>query len=300
MFPFVHFTQTSFNMLSWKKENEKGGTDLKIKRISTQKKNTERFNIYIEREGKEEYAFAVDVDILIKYNLQRDKELDDDFVKEVLTAEEQQKAYRLSLNHLSYRMRATSEVEAYLMEKETPEHAVKHAIKRLTDQKYLNDQQFALAYTATKKATTPQGPGKIRRDLEALKVPKSYIDEALAEFTEEEELEKVLKFLRQKQKELARRSVRELKQKLQQTLMQRGFSTEVTRQGLQLVFEEVEAETEESAALYQARKYYPKYRNLEPFARIQKTQQALVRKGFPYALVSEAIEQVKQEEEDGI
>ena len=115
-----------------------------------------------------------------------------------------------------------------------------------------------------------------------------------------EELEKVLKFLRQKQKELVRRSVRELKQKLQQTLMQRGFSTEVARQGLQLVFEEVEAETEESAALYQARKYYPKYRNLEPFARVQKTQQALVRKGFPYALVAEVIEQVKQEEADEI
>ena len=192
-------------------EDEKGGTDLKITRISTQKKNTERFNIYIEREGKEEYAFAVDADILIKYNLQRDKELDDDFVKEVLTAEEQQKAYRLSLNHLSYRMRATSEVESYLIEKETPEHAVKHAIKRLTDQKYLNDQQFAEAYTATKKATTPQGPGKIRRDLEMLKIQKTYIDQALTAFTEEEELEKVLKFLRQKQKELARRSVRELK-----------------------------------------------------------------------------------------
>ena len=273
---------------------------MKIKRISTQKKNNERFNIYIERDGKEEYAFAVDVDILIKYNLERDKEIDDDFVKEVLTAEEEQKAYRLSLNHLSYRMRATSEVETHLIEKEMPEHAIKHAIQRLTEQKYIDDQQFALAYTATKKATTPQGPGRIRRDLAALKIKKEFIDEALRQFTEEEELEKVVKFLRQKQKELARRSVRELKQKLQQTLMQRGFSAEVTQQGVQIVFEEVEVDAEEEAALYQARKYYPKYHKLEPFAREQKTKQALVRKGFPYAIVATVIEQVKQEEEEGI
>ena len=269
---------------------------MKIKRISTQKKNSERFNIYVERDGKEEYAFAVDVDILIKYNLQRDKELDDDFVKEVLTAEEQQKAYRLSLNHLSYRMRATSEVVAYLTEKETPEHAIKHAIGRLKEQRYLDDQQFALAYTATKKATTPQGPGRIRRDLEALKIPKTAIDEAIVTFTDEEEYEKVLKFLRQKQKELQRRSVRELTQKLQMTLMQRGFSSDLIKAGIEEVFRAEEGDEEEQAALYQARKYYPKYRQLEPFEREQKVKQALVRKGFPYGLAAQVLEQVKEEE----
>lgn len=271
---------------------------MKITRISTQKKNTERFNIYVERDGKEEYAFAVDADILIKYNLQRDRELDDDFVKEVLTAEERQKAYRLALNHLSYRMRATSEVRKHLLEKEMPEEAVEHAINRLTEQKYLNDEQFAAAYVATKKATTPQGPGRIRRDLEALEVPKPLIEEALRQFTSDEELEKALKFLRQKQKELQRRSVRELTQKLQQTLMQRGFTKEVSAEALRIAFEEVDQDEGLDAAVYQARRYYSKYRNAEAFEREQKTKQALVRKGFPYSLAAEAIEQVKMEEDE--
>lgn len=42
-----------------------------ITKISTQKKNTERFNIFLD----EKYAFSVDADVLVKFELKREKNL---------------------------------------------------------------------------------------------------------------------------------------------------------------------------------------------------------------------------------
>lgn len=44
-----------------------------ITKISTQKKNTERFNIFLD----DKYAFSVDADVLVKFELKKGKELDD-------------------------------------------------------------------------------------------------------------------------------------------------------------------------------------------------------------------------------
>lgn len=40
-----------------------------ITKISTQKKNTERFNIFLD----EKYAFSVDADVLVRFDLKKGK-----------------------------------------------------------------------------------------------------------------------------------------------------------------------------------------------------------------------------------
>lgn len=64
-----------------------------ITKISTQKKNTERFNIFLD----DKYAFSVDADVLVKFELKKGKELDDLDIIEIQYGDEVKKGDRKSV-----------------------------------------------------------------------------------------------------------------------------------------------------------------------------------------------------------
>ncbi|WP_214779472.1 recombination regulator RecX [Exiguobacterium sp. s22] len=269
---------------------------MKIAKFTTQKKNQDRLNVFIEREGKEEFAFAIDVDVFIKYGLTKGMELEDDFVQDVLEAEEAQKAYKLAINYLSYRMRAISEVRDYLVKKELSESAIKHAITRLKEQRYLNDAEFAKAYVQTKFNTSPSGPIKIKRELEQLQISPDVIESVLSSITHEERVEKAGKFVKRKQMETNRRSATEVQQRIQQTLMQRGFTFDIISEAIQTFWEEEDEDVEIAACLKQAEKLNRKFSGYDAFERKQRMKMQLRRKGFPYDVIERTLNRIAEEE----
>ena len=269
---------------------------MKIAKFTTQKKNQDRLNVFIEREGKEEFAFAIDVDVFIKYGLTKGMELEDDFVQDVLEAEEAQKAYKLAINYLSYRMRAISEVRDYLVKKELSESAIKHAITRLIEQRYLNDEEFAKAYVQTKFNTSPSGPIKIKRELEQLRIPTDVVESVLSTISHEDLVEKAGKFVKRKQLETNRRSATEVQQRIQQTLMQRGFTFDIISEAIQTFWEEEDEDVEVAACLKQAEKLSRKFSGYDAFERKQRMKMQLRRKGFPYDVIERTLNRIAEEE----
>ena len=85
-----------------------------ITKITAQVKNKSRYNIFLDHGRGEEYAFSVDEDILIKYNLKKGLELDEEYLIELIDEDEKKKCYHLSIHYLSYRMRSVEEVRTYL------------------------------------------------------------------------------------------------------------------------------------------------------------------------------------------
>nr|WP_251025649.1 MULTISPECIES: recombination regulator RecX [unclassified Exiguobacterium] len=272
------------------------GVVVKIAKFTTQKKNQDRLNVFIEREGKEEFAFAIDVDVFIKYGLTKGMELEDDFVHDVLEAEEIQKAYKLAINYLSYRMRAISEVRDYLVKKELSESAIKHAITRLIEQRYLNDEEFAKAYVQTKFNTSPSGPIKIKRELEQLRIPTDVVESVLESISHEDLVEKAGKFVKRKQLETNRRSATEVQQRIQQTLMQRGFTFDIISEAIQTFWEEEDEDVEVAACLKQAEKLSRKFSGYDAFERKQRMKMQLRRKGFPYDVIERTLDRLAEEE----
>nr|WP_251029738.1 MULTISPECIES: recombination regulator RecX [unclassified Exiguobacterium] len=272
------------------------GVVVKIAKFTTQKKNQDRLNVFIEREGKEEFAFAIDVDVFIKYGLTKGMELEDDFVQDVLEAEEIQKAYKLAINYLSYRMRAISEVRDYLVKKELSESAIKHAITRLIEQRYLNDEEFAKAYVQTKFNTSPSGPIKIKRELEQLRIPTDVVESVLESISHEDLVEKAGKFVKRKQLETNRRSATEVQQRIQQTLMQRGFTFDIISEAIQTFWEEEDEDVEVAACLKQAEKLSRKFSGYDAFERKQRMKMQLRRKGFPYDVIERTLDRLAEEE----
>lgn len=270
-----------------------GGIRLKISKFTTQKKNTDRLNVFVQRGEKEEFAFAVDVDVFIKYGLKKGMELDEEFVEQVLVAEDRQKAYRMALNYLSHRMRATSEVIRYLKEKETDPTVVTYVIERLQDQKYVNDAEFAKAFAQTKFNTTLSGPLKIKRELEQLNVAPKWIEEAIRPLDEEQQLEKAGRYVQKKQSETKTRSATEVKQRIQQSLVQRGFAFDIIAKAIQLFWENTDDDVEVDACLRQAEKLWRKVAKYDEFERKQRVKTQLRRKGFSFDVIDRALEQLE-------
>lgn len=265
---------------------------MKIAKFTTQKKNKDRLNVFVEKDGREEFAFAVDVDVFIKYDLSKGMELEDEFVRDVLQAEEEQKAYKASVNYLSYRMRAVSEVWDYLVKKEVSEGVIKRVIDRLKEQRYLNDTEFAKAYVQTKFNTSPSGPNKIKRELEQLRIDPNVVETMIETITHEDQLEKAGKFVNKKQMETNRRSATEVKQRIQQTLVQRGFSFDIISEAIQTYWESEDEDVELEACLKQAEKLHRKYSGYDTFERNQRMKMQLRRKGFPYDVIERALERL--------
>ena len=88
-----------------------------ITKITTQKKRTDRYNIFVD----EKYAFSVDEEVLLKFQLKKGKEIDSLVLSQIQFHDEIQKAFTAALDYLSYRMRSEAEVRLFLKKKEIEE-----------------------------------------------------------------------------------------------------------------------------------------------------------------------------------
>ncbi|MEY9865327.1 hypothetical protein ABIE66_000706 [Peribacillus sp. B2I2] len=132
-----------------------------ITKITTQKKRKDRYNIFVD----EKYAFSVDEEVLLKFQLKKGTSLDDLLLAEIQFHDEIQKAFTDALNYLSYRMRSESEIRLYLKKKETEEPIIKEAIHKLYSFNYLDDLEFAKAYVRTHVNGGNKGPTTLKLEL---------------------------------------------------------------------------------------------------------------------------------------
>ena len=263
-----------------------------ITKITTQQKNQDRFNVFMDYgKGKgEEFAFSVDSDVLIKFKLKKGMELDDFSFLEIQFQDDIRKAYSLAINYLARRMRSEKEIVDYLVQKEVDEPIIKEVIHKLTSQHYINDQEYAVAYVRTQANTTDKGPNVIKKDLKEKGVAEGILIQALEEFPLEQQMEKAIKISEKFYQKNAKVSLKVQQQKLEQLLLRKGYSYEVINFALNETEVPKQGEDEEMEAVrFQGEKVHRKYSHLEGFEYQQKIKQALYRKGFTMDLIERFI-----------
>jgi regulatory protein len=266
-----------------------------ISKITTQKKNIERFNIYIKRDGKDVYAFSVDQDILINYGLRKGVEIDDKEINEVLYKDDIKKAHNLALHYLSYRMRSVFEISDYLKKKEYETPIIEEVIAKLKSYNYLNDEEFAKAFVRSKKNTSIKGPKIIRNELKEKGVSESNIEIGLKEYTYGEQLEKAKVFAEKFIAKDKKRSQKELKDKVGQAILIKGFSSEIVAEVFQEVTVEKTSQEEKDALEYHGRKAHRKYSGYEGWEYERRMKSYLLRKRFSYDAINEFLQLLKEE-----
>lgn len=262
-----------------------------ITKITRQKKNQECYNIYLN----EEYAFSVDEGTLIKFGLTKGKILDSFEIDEITYEDEIAKAFNRALNFLSYQMRSEYEVKKKLLDTGFGESVVLEAIRKLEKLGFLNDETYSKALLETKKKTAKKGPKAIQQDLMKKGIDKQTQEKVLQSFTYEEQLQLAMELAEKTVKSNAKKTPTQIKQKIQDTLMRKGYTFDIVNEVLdQIELQRDDDEWQELIAL-QGEKMWKRYESKYEGKQLElKVKQALYQKGFPLEIIEEFLDEKRE------
>jgi regulatory protein len=264
-----------------------------ISKITKQVKNAERYNLFID--GK--YAFSVDEVVLAKFGLRKGLEVDELEISGMQYEDDVKKASNKAIHFLSYRMRTEKEIRDHLKDDELEEGIIDEVIHKLNDMKYLNDLEFAHAFTGTQINTSDKGPSWIRGELYRKGVDDPYIEEALEAFTFEMQVEKAAVLSEKLLRKYRNDSFMIAKQKIEQNLQRKGYPGAVMKAVWETIDTERDTDEQWDALYHQGQKAHRKLSSkYEGYEYVQKMKQALYRKGFPIERIERLLEVLKEED----
>lgn len=264
----------------------------KITRITTQQKNKNRFNIFLDDGSGEAYAFSVDEAILIEFRLRKGMELDESEINAITQKEQLHQFYTQSIHFLSYRMRTEKEIIDYLKKKEVEPVYIDEIIGRLTNEKLINDREFAEMFVRTRINTSTKGPKMIEQELREKGVRAAIIADVIQLYSDEIQCNKVHKLIDKKLKQSSKHAFRKRMDQIQANLTQKGFSKEIIAEVAAAFSDEKDEDAEWDAVVFQGEKLVRKYEGkLEGFELKRKLKEGLYRKGFSFDLIERFIEE---------
>jgi regulatory protein len=269
-----------------------------ITKITAQQKCQDRYNIFMDYGKGEEYAFSVDEDVLIKFQLKKGQELDDFSLMEIHYHDDIRKAYNSAIGYLSKMIRSEKEINDFLTKKEIEEPVINEVIHKLKAQNYIDDHEYAHAFVRTQINTTDKGPELVKLELKERGIDKQLIETAIQEFSFDLQLEKTAKLCRKFLQKNSKDSSIAAKQKLENLLARKGYSYDVIGISVSEAEPASQGDDELEAIKYQGEKLHRKYKHLTGFEYEQKMKQSLYRKGFSFDLIEKFLRQLKEEPEE--
>ena len=192
-----------------------------ITAIKVQKRNPQRVAIYLDGE------FAFGLARIIAAWLNVGKELSDADILKFKQQDTLEVAFQKALHFISYRPRATAEVQKKLVEKGFSEPVVADTLDRLQRNGLLNDVQFAQAWVENRMAFRPRSRRVMAFELRQKGLVDETIDQALDEQVDEEAL--AYQAGQRQARRLASLDLKAFRLKLGAFLGRRGFSYDVVR-----------------------------------------------------------------------
>lgn len=265
-----------------------------ITKITTQQKNQDRYNIFMDYGKGEEFAFSVDQDVFIKFQLKKGMELDDFSFLEIQFQDDIRKAYNLAIHYLAKRMRSEKEIKDYLQQKEMEEPIIHEVLHKLIAQKYINDHDYAFSYVRTQVNTTDKGPDLIRMELKEKGIGEELLKLSLSEYPFDNQVEKATNLAKKFFERNSKDSKRIMQQKLEGMLLRKGYSYDIINIALAEADEHKDVNEEMDAIRYQGEKIQRKYRQFSGYEYEMKVKQALYRKGFSMDVIEKYVEEIEK------
>ncbi len=119
-----------------------------------------------------------------RLTLHQGQELDDAEIAALQAQDERERAYQAALRYLGSRPRSQAEVERHLGNKGFAAAGVAAAIQRLTEQQYLNDEEFARYWLDNRTRFRPRSGAMVSYELRQRGVERETIAAALTELDE--------------------------------------------------------------------------------------------------------------------
>lgn len=200
----------------------------KITKIEYQKNNKDRVSIYLD----DNFAFGIDLNIMIKYSLAKNMELEDEFIDEILIAEEEIKTYNYALSVLSRIAKSEKQLRDKMLEKGYDNNFINNAIIKLKQQKYLDDERYSEMLINNKINISKHGKRKIKEALYEKGIDREIIDKKISQISEEDELERAFILGAKKLNTLKEEDTRKKSLKLSNYLITKGFDFSVVKKAV--------------------------------------------------------------------
>ena len=191
----------------------------KITAIETQKKNSNRVNIYLDDQ------FAFGLSRIVAAWLSTGQTLADEKIASLQTEDAREVAMQKALFFLGFRARSKQEVRKNLEKHEIPDPVIDFTLERLQENNLLNDQEFAKAWVENRNTFRPRSKRVVAMELNRKGLDSETIQEVLKDNTGEDILamDAARKYLRR----VHGLAWQEFRQKLGGFLGRRGFSYDV-------------------------------------------------------------------------
>lgn len=224
-------------------------------------------------------------DVIVKFELLRKNEIDEDLFKEITEYNDKLEAYYKALKYITKKLRTEKEMVKYL-EKDYSRSVVRETIERLKKDGYLNEEIYLKCYLTDQVNLGLAGPNKIKKDLIKLGLNEEDVLESLNKISDEVWIDKIDKIVKKRINTNKSYGNNKLKEKLLYDLSNLGY--------YKWMIEEVirRSEFKENDAILE-KEYNKVYNKLamkyEGYDLENKITIKLVNKGFRYDEVKEVI-----------
>ncbi len=187
------------------------------------------------------FAFALPAQLVVDEGIEIGDALDEARVAALLAADQATRATEAALVFLGYRPRSEREVRDRLRRGGYEQEAIDHVISRLTEWRYLDDEDFARRWVENRATHRPRGKRLLQQELRNKGIDsetaREVIDEAgLDEKTDAEEI------ARRRLPAYAGDDPAAIRRRLSSYLARRGYGYDVIRVALERVMAEEEGD----------------------------------------------------------
>lgn len=257
----------------------------------------EHFDIFIDNE----LFITCNVEIIKQLKLKVGKLVQQETLQEIIEENNAKNAFNKALHHLSHKRRTEAEVKGYL--KDFDDSTIIKTIEKLRSYNFIDDEAYGEDFVVN-QGSQLKGRYLIERKLTQKGIQQDIIESSLTMLSPDEELKNAEKLAYDYFKGKKSLPYNQIKQKLSQKLLGKGYNWEIIRKAISYLDENeeiqemIQQQQEDylSQALEAAEKLYIKY-NKKAITKYQlkgKIQAALYQKGFEDDFIRNAIEKVME------
>lgn len=198
-----------------------------ITKIEQQKKNEDRVNIYVN----DEFFTAIFKELVFTFNLKKGDEIDEEYLKSILSDEMYLKAKNKALNILSKADQAEKKIREKLSN-DFEEDTINRVIEFLKKNNFINDNLLAQKIVNTNLNLNKCGKNRIKQNLYNKGLDASAINEAMSDIDNDAEFENAMYLAKKRYERLKNEDKRKIYQKLSQHLAYKGFNYDIIKRTL--------------------------------------------------------------------
>ena len=197
---------------------------MKITGLEKQKKNENRYNLYVDNK----FFLGVDENVIIKHRLVTGMEVEESYLNNVIRTEELNKSINVACNYLGFKQRSEKEVRDKLKLKEFDEEIIDDTIEFLNKYGYLNDYNYGKALISEKQNFKKAGKNLLKQELFKKGIDKELITELIEEsFDYDEEYDRAYKLAKKKYNSIRNEDKNSIYRKISSLLARKGYSFDI-------------------------------------------------------------------------